>query len=101
MESIALVTAGRAVYNHDMTLQVLLSESSAGGSVGSAPLTVERGTSFLGEVTVFWEVSPEGRQDLEPISGNLTFQEVCVFMVQLCTFFMTCCVEYSPASIHY
>lgn len=37
---------------------------------------VERAVGFVGEVTVFWEVAVEGRQDLEPSSGNLTFQEV-------------------------
>ena len=53
---------------------MLLSES--GDAVGSASLAVERGTSSIGVVTVFWEVAVEGRQDLEPIRGNLTFEEV-------------------------
>ena len=43
--------------------------------MGLASLTVERGTSSAGEVTVFWEVAEEGRMDLEPTRGNLTFQE--------------------------
>lgn len=53
--------------------------SESGGSAGSASLSVERRVSFVDEVTVFWEVDSEGRQDLEPISGNLTFQEVCLW----------------------
>ncbi len=50
--------------------------SGANGSVGVAFLTVQRGISFVGETIVFWEVNDEGRQDLEPNSGNLTFMEV-------------------------
>lgn len=55
-------------------LQIVLSEGTT--SSGLASLTVERDTSFVGEVTVFWEVASEGRQDLEPVRGNLTFEEV-------------------------
>ena len=54
--------------------QVVLSES--GDVAESASLTVDRRTSFMGAVTVFWEVAAEGTQDLEPTRGNLTFEEV-------------------------
>ena len=44
--------------------------------MGVATLTVERSTSFIGEVVVYWEVSADGLDDLEPSSGNLTFADV-------------------------
>ena len=44
--------------------------------MGVATLTVERSTSFIGEVVVYWEVSDDGLDDLEPSSGNLTFADV-------------------------
>ena len=57
--------------------QLLVSESSsANDPMGVATLTVERSTSFVGEVTVYWEVSMDGIDDLEPSSGNLTFADV-------------------------
>lgn len=43
---------------------------------GSATLMVMRGVGLVGESIVYWEVSSDGRQDLEPVSGNLTFSEV-------------------------
>ena len=48
-----------------------------------ASLTVERGVSAVGESTVYWEVSSNGLQDLEPVSGNLTFQEVLYYVLIL------------------
>ena len=56
------------------SLQIVLSET-----MGTASLVVERDTGSTGEVTVFWEVAPEGRSDLEPVDGNLTFPEVSIY----------------------
>lgn len=55
-------------------LQIVIPES--GSEAGVAELTVERGVASVGEVTVYWEVDSTGRQDLEPVRGNLTFSEV-------------------------
>ena len=44
--------------------------------LGVATLTVKRERNFVGVVTLYWEVSEDGRLDLEPVSGNLTFAEV-------------------------
>lgn len=56
---------------------MLVSESDGSDDpVGMATLTVERSTSFVGEVVVYWEVSIDGLDDLEPSSGNLTFADV-------------------------
>ena len=44
--------------------------------MGMATLTVQRTGNFVGVVTVYWEVEEDGRQDLEPTSGNLTFDQV-------------------------
>ncbi len=44
--------------------------------MGVVTLTVQRTTNFVGVVTVFWEVSEDGRMDLQPTSGNLTFAPV-------------------------
>ena len=49
-------------------------------SADFASLTVERATSLVGVVTVFWEVDISGTQDLEPTSGNLTFAEVHLYV---------------------
>ncbi len=38
----------------------------------------------MGTVTVYWEVSEDGRADLEPGSGNVTFAEVRMRFVSLC-----------------
>ena len=54
--------------------QLLVSESM--DSMGVATLTIERSTSTIGEVVVYWEVEDEGMDDLEPTSGNLTFADV-------------------------
>ena len=51
--------------------------------MGVVTLTVERSTSFIGEVVVYWEVSNDGLDDLEPSSGNLTFADVsCRLILQ-------------------
>ena len=57
--------------------QLRVSESvDSNDPMGIATLTVERSTSTIGEVVVYWEVEDEGMDDLEPTSGNLTFADV-------------------------
>ena len=58
-------------------LQVLIPESEGPDDpLGLATLTILRTRNFVGRVTVYWEVSEEGRMDLLPTSGNVTFEEV-------------------------
>lgn len=56
-------------------MQILIPESGVNSS-GAASLVVMREVGLVGEVIVYWEVSSDGRQDLEPVRGNLTFPEV-------------------------
>ena len=58
-------------------MQLLVSESAdSADPMGVATLTVERSTSFIGEVLVYWSVEVGGQDDIEPASGNLTFADV-------------------------
>ena len=52
--------------------------------MGVATLTVERSTSSIGEVVVYWEVEDEGMDDVEPASGNLTFADVSFLQYSTC-----------------
>jgi len=47
--------------------------------MGVVTLTVQRTANFVGVVTVYWAVSQDGVQDLEPTNGNLTFDTVSTF----------------------
>ena len=58
-------------------LQILIPESEGPDDVnGVATLTVQRTRNTVGDVTVYWEISEDGRMDLEPSNGNLNFREV-------------------------
>ena len=58
-------------------LQILLPESEGPDDTnGVATLTVLRTRNTVGDITVYWKVREDGRMDLEPSTGNLTFREV-------------------------
>lgn len=59
--------------------QILLPESEGPNDAnGVATLTVLRTRNSVGNITVYWEISEDGRMDLQPTSGNLTFTEVVI-----------------------
>ena len=37
---------------------------------------MERSKSAVGVVTVYWEISSDGVNDLSPVNGSVTFQDV-------------------------
>ena len=56
-------------------MQILTPERDINSS-GAVTLVVLRQVGLVDESVVYWEVSSDGRLDLEPVSGNLTFPEV-------------------------
>ena len=61
--------------------QILIPESvGSTDPLGLAILTVLRTRNFVGVVTVYWAVSEEGEMDIQPTSGNITFDEVSVII---------------------
>ena len=82
-------------------MQLLVSESAdSGDPMGVATLTVERSTSFIGEILVYWSVEVGGQDDIEPASGNLTFADVSHYDIHCSTsiIHLSCLQSYSLLS---
>ena len=66
-------------FSTQIMFQILLPESEGPNDAnGVATLTVLRTRNSVGNITVYWEISEDGRMDLQPTSGNLTFTEVVI-----------------------